>query len=279
LENFLELDFTITPAYEGRDILVALLDNMGYDSFQETPNGLKAYILEEDFNEEELKQLFLFSSDEFTLSYTKDKLENKNWNEEWETNYSPIFIDDKIHIRAPFHPAKPEFEIELLIVPKMSFGTGHHQTTRLVSRLMLDMDIKGKKLLDMGTGTGVLAILAEKRGAEPITAIDNFEWAVENTAENAEANDCKHITALHGDAALLPGMSFDVVLANINRNVLLEDMKIYIETLTPQGRLLISGFFENDFEMLHSEAVKHGMELVKKVTEDRWMACHFQRLP
>lgn len=276
MENFLELDFTITPAYEGRDILVAMLDNMGYDSFQETPHGLKAYILEEDFNEEELNELFLFKSEEFNLSYTKEKLENKNWNEEWETNYSPIFIDDKIHIRAPFHPVKPEFEIELLIVPKMSFGTGHHQTTRLVSRLMLDMDLKGKKLLDMGTGTGVLAILAEKRGAAPITAIDNFEWAVENTIENAEANGCKGITALHGDAALLPGMSFDVVLANINRNVLLQDMKTYIETLTPKGRLVISGFFENDFEMLHAEAVKHRMELINKVVEDRWMSCHFQ---
>lgn len=272
----MELDFTITPAFEGRDILLALLDNMGYDSFQETPHGLKAYILEEDFDEASLNQLYLFDSDQFELSYVKDKLENKNWNEEWETNYSPIFIDDRIHIRAPFHPAKPEFEIELLIVPKMSFGTGHHQTTRLVSRLMLELDIKGKEVLDMGTGTGVLAVLAEKRGASAITAIDNFGWAVENTEENAIANGCANITAVHGDAAVLPGRKFDIVLANINRNVLLEDMKSYIETLRPEGHLLISGFFENDFEMLHSEATKYGTTLINKETEDRWMACHFQ---
>lgn len=276
MENFLELDFTISPVEEGRDILLALLDNMGYDSFQETAQGLKAYILEEDFDEDALGELFLFHSDDFKLSYTKDKLENKNWNEEWETHYSPIFIDDKIHIRAPFHPSRPEFEIELLITPKMSFGTGHHQTTRLVSKLIMQMDLKGKQVLDMGTGTGVLAILAKKRGAASVTAIDNFEWAVENTEENAEANNCVDIEARHGDADLLSGLSFDVVLANINRNVLMDDMKSYIDTLTPGGQLLISGFFENDFEMLHSEATRYGARLVNKITEDRWMACHFQ---
>lgn len=277
MKEYLEIDFTITPAEGGRDIMLALLDNLGYDSFEETPKGLKAYILEKDFNESELKELFIFQSDEYEVTYTTDKLENKNWNEEWETNYQPIFIDDQIHIRAPFHEAKPEYPIELLITPKMSFGTGHHQTTRLVSRLMLQMDLKDKKVLDMGTGTGVLAILAEKRGAKEIEAIDNFEWAAENTAENAEANNCKNITALHGDATLLPGKSFEIVLANINRNVLMEDMKSYVDTLPSGGHLLISGFFEHDFEMLNDKATECGTTLVNKIKEDRWMACHYQK--
>lgn len=277
MKEYLEIDFTITPAEGGRDIMLALLDNLGYDSFEETPKGLKAYILEKDFNESELKELFIFQSDEYEVTYTTDKLENKNWNEEWETNYQPIFIDDQIHIRAPFHEAKPEYPIELLITPKMSFGTGHHQTTRLVSRLMLQMDLKDKKVLDMGTGTGVLAILAEKRGAREIEAIDNFEWAAENTAENAEANNCKNITALHGDATLLPGKSFEIVLANINRNVLMEDMKSYVDTLPSGGHLLISGFFEHDFEMLNDKATECGTTLVNKIKEDRWMACHYQK--
>ena len=277
MKEYLEIDFTITPAEGGRDIMLALLDNLGYDSFEETPKGLKAYILEKDFNESELKELFIFQSGEYEVTYTTDKLENKNWNEEWETNYQPIFIDDQIHIRAPFHEAKPEYPIELLITPKMSFGTGHHQTTRLVSRLMLQMDLKDKKVLDMGTGTGVLAILAEKRGAKEIEAIDNFEWAAENTAENAEANNCKNITALHGDATLLPGKSFEIVLANINRNVLMEDMKSYVDTLPSGGHLLISGFFEHDFEMLNDKATECGTTLVNKIKEDRWMACHYQK--
>ena len=277
MKEYLEIDFTITPAEGGRDIMLALLDNLGYDSFEETPRGLKAYILEKDFNESELKELFIFQSDDYEVTYTTDKLENKNWNEEWETNYQPIFIDDQIHIRAPFHEAKPEYPIELLITPKMSFGTGHHQTTRLVSRLMLQMDLKDKKILDMGTGTGVLAILAEKRGAKEIEAIDNFEWAAENTAENAEANNCKNITALHGDATLLPGKSFEIVLANINRNVLMEDMKSYVDTLPSGGHLLISGFFEHDFEMLNDKATECGTTLVNKIKEDRWMACHYQK--
>lgn len=275
MKNYLEIDFTLKPNGHGRDILLAMLDSMGYDSFQETPEGLKAYILEEDFDKDELESLFMFHSDEWDISYAVDRLENKNWNEEWETNYEPIEIDDQVYIRAPFHASKSDFPLEILITPKMSFGTGHHQTTRLMTRLMLPMDLKGKKLLDMGTGTGILAILAEKLGATAVDAIDNFEWAVENTAENAEANACKNITAIHGDAAALEGKHYDVVVANINRNVLLEDMKTYRNTLSEGGHLLISGFFEVDFDQLHEQATSLGGRLVNKVNEQRWAACHY----
>lgn len=276
MKPYLEIDFTLKPNGHGRDILLAMLDNMGYDSFQETPEGLKAYILEDDFNKEELESLFLFSSDEWDISYSVDKLENKNWNEEWETNYEPIRIDDQVHIRAPFHASQGDVPLEILITPKMSFGTGHHQTTRLMTKLMLQMDFSGKKVLDMGTGTGILAIVAEKRGATSIDAIDNFEWAVENTAENAQANDCEKITAIHGDAAALEGRSYDAVVANINRNVLLEDMKTYRSTLSEGGDLLISGFFEVDFKQLDEQATSMGARLVNKITEERWTACHYK---
>ncbi len=277
MKEYLVVDFTIDPVDEGRDILLALLDNLGYDSFEETNYGLKAYIFERDFDAEALEQLFVFQSKAFELSYTTDKLENKNWNEEWETNYEPIMIDDAVYIRAPFHSARPEFPREILIVPKMSFGTGHHQTTRLMVKLMLKTELKGKKVLDMGTGTGILAILAEMMEAEKVVAIDNFDWAVENTAENAAANGCRKIEAVHGDATALAGREFDVVIANINRNVLLEDMQAYVDTLNPKGQLLISGFFEQDFELLNQEATKYGLRLVGKIQEDRWTACHYQR--
>jgi ribosomal protein L11 methyltransferase len=278
MKPYLVVEFNITPAEVGRDILLAMLDVEGYDSFEETPNGLKAYILEEAFDEEGLKALPIMNSDEISIQYETDKLENKNWNEEWETYYDPIDIDGKVYVRAPFHDEKPGYPITIIIEPKMSFGTGHHQTTRLMSRAILELDMTGKTVLDMGTGTGVLAILARKRGANAITAIDNFEWAVENTAENAERNGCGDIKALHGDAELLKGMAYDTVLANINRNVLLEDMKSYIDTLSLDGELVISGFFENDFELLNDEVTHHGMELVNKWSEDRWLACHYKKL-
>lgn len=273
MKNYLLIDFTIDPV-EGRDILLAMLDVSGYDSFEETEGGLKAYILEQDWDEEAMRQLPLFSSSEFKISYTVGKLEDKNWNEEWETNYDPIYIEDQIHIRAPFH-AEENFPIQLLIEPKMSFGTGHHQTTRLMSMMLLKMDVSNKKLLDMGTGTGVLAILAEKLGATDILAIDNFDWAVENTIENAERNGCSAIKALLGEAPALEGLNFDVVLANINRNVLLEDMKSYVRTLQSGGELVISGFFEDDFELLNEQATSLGLEMVNKLNEDRWCCCHY----
>lgn len=285
MESFLVIEFEIDPVEPGRDILLAVLDIEGYDSFEETDTGLKAYILEQDFDEEVLQALDVMQSPDFKITYQKDRLENKNWNEEWETNYSPIDIDGKVYIRAPFHEPKEGYPYEIVIMPKMSFGTGHHQTTRLMSRLLLSMDVEGKRVLDMGTGTGILAILASYRGAGQVTAIDNFEWAIENTAENVERNNCENVEALLGDAESLHNLEFDVVLANINRNVLLEDMKKYIETLNGGAKdllplhpmMAISGFFEEDFELLHNEASANGMELVKKINEDRWVACLYKK--
>lgn len=275
MKPYLVVKFTVEPVDPGRDILLAILGVEEYDSFEETPEGLNAFIIEEDFDEVRLKELAIMNSSDFKIEYQVDKLETKNWNEEWETNYEPIDLDGQVYIRAPFHSSKSEYPIEIIIEPKMSFGTGHHQTTRLMSRLILQMNLEDKKVLDMGTGTGVLAILAEIQKAKEILAIDNFEWAVENTIENAQKNNCEKIKALHGDAGALKDLSFDVVFANINRNVLLEDMKTYIDTLPVGGELVLSGFFEVDFNLLNDEAIHHKMELVNKTGEDRWLACHY----
>ncbi len=274
MKEFLEIDFKVQPP-EAVEMLIAMLDNEGYDSFQETDYGLKAYILEKDFSQQHLDELYLLNHPEYSISYTIDRLENKNWNEEWETNYSPIEVDDRLYIRAPFHPKASGYPLQLVIVPKMSFGTGHHQTTRLMARLLLNLDLKGKKVLDMGTGTGILAVLCEKLGAASVDAIDNFEWAAENTRENAALNGCTRINPEHGDALLLNGRSYDMVVANINRNVLLEDIKFYRKTLGKGGLLLLSGFFEDDLDLIQQEVAHKGGKLVSTEKEDRWMACQF----
>ncbi len=276
MEPFLVLEFKVDPVEPGRDILLACLDEMEYDSFEETAEGLKAYILEGDFKEAELKSHWLLNSKDFTISYDLDKLENKNWNEEWETNYKPIDIEGQVYIRAPFHEPS-QAKMELVIEPKMSFGTGHHQTTRLMVKLMLSQDFKSKKVLDMGTGTGVLAIVAEKLGADYVMAIDNFEWAVENTAENAERNSCTNIECLHGDADALKEDNYDIILANINRNVLLDDMHVYVKSMAVNSYILFSGFFEQDFGMIQDEAKSLGLELQDYLQEDRWISARFKR--
>lgn len=277
MKNYLVLDFTIKPIEPGRDILLALLDNLGYDSFEESPQGLKAYILEEDFKQEELEDLGIFQSEEFEISWSSEKLDTINWNEEWERNYEPVVLGEKLLIRAPFHEGQGQFEHEIVIEPKMSFGTGHHFTTRLMSEAMFKLDFSDKKVLDMGTGTGILAILAQQLGAREIDAIDNFEWAVENTAENAQRNGADKVKAEWGDVNLLSGRSYDLILANINRNVLLEDMGAYVETLKTGGSILFSGFFAHDFELIDAEASKQGLKFQSRIEEERWQCVNYQK--
>ncbi len=275
MEPFLVIDMEITPAEEGRDVVLAFLSDTVFDSFEETEKGLKGYILEKDWQPGLLENLEVVKNQSIQLIYTTEKLENINWNEEWERHYDPISIDKDIYIHAPFHKNDPAFRFNLLIEPKMSFGTGHHQTTRLMCKLLMQMDVAGKKVLDMGTGTGVLAILAEKLGATKVTAIDNFEWAVENTAENAQRNTCVTIEAIHGDAEVLKGKMFDTILANINRNVLLDDMETYVACLPKDGTLSMSGFFIEDKNLILDEAMRLGMIETETVEEGKWAACSF----
>lgn len=278
MKDFLVVHLVVMPQEPTREILIALLSGEGYDSFEETEDGLKAYILIKDFKAAVLENLPYLQQENITWSYTTEPLSTINWNEEWERNYQPVFVDKDLHIRAPFHPAKEGFKHEIVIEPKMSFGTGHHQTTRLMATLMFKLSWHHEVVLDMGTGTGVLAILAEKLGAEKVLAIDNFDWAAENTKENAQRNNCTKVEAKLGDATHLEGLEFTSILANINRNVLLEDMPAYASTLKAGGKLIMSGFLSKDFDKINSLALRLGFELKDKIELQNWLCCYYQKV-
>ena len=197
-----------------------------------------------------------------------------NWNEEWEKNFEPIDVDRKCHVRAPFHE-KTNAEYDIVIEPKMSFGTGHHETTHMMIQHILETDFNGKKTLDMGCGTAILAILAEMKGAEPIDAIDIDNWCYLNSIENAERNNCKHISVYEGDASLLAGKNYDIIIANINRNILLNDMEHYVNCLNANGTLFLSGFYTEDIPVITESCTKNGLSYVKQFERNNWVALKF----
>lgn len=238
-------------------LYMAFLGDMGFESFREEGRDLFGYILVGDYNDnKEEVDAYLGS---IPLSVVKTEIEKENWNALWESNFEQIVVTDKCVVRAPFHPASGA-EIEVVIMPKMSFGTGHHQTTRLMMEAILEGDVHGKKCLDMGCGTAVLAILAALRGAESVDAIDIDEWAYENGLENVEDNGVAAVVNMFcGDAELLKEQRYDTIFANINRNILLRDMKRYVNVLKDGGELYMSGFLEEDIDALLDEALKHGL--------------------
>ena len=220
--NYYELTVQLSDFDRWNDILIAYLADLDYESFQEESPAIKAYVQESSYNGEALQTLFneLQSEQDVIQSFEVKLIPQQNWNAQWESQFEPVFIGDEIRVVAPFHRLDPFTGIEILIEPKMSFGTGHHQTTHLMCESMMGMDFGSKRVLDMGSGTGVLAILAEKRGATDIVAIDIEEWSAENCADNALKNDCQHIQSLHGGMEVIPSEPFDYILANINKNVL-----------------------------------------------------------
>ena len=266
----------ITTNEENVEILQALFSQFEFDSFVDTDNGFDAYIVSDLLNntvDNELKELQM----QFDFTYNSKELENKNWNEEWEKNFHPIIIENKCLIRADFHPQNENVEHEIIITPKMSFGTGHHATTYQVVNKMIDLDFKNKSVLDMGCGTGVLAILAKKRGSTYTVGIDIDEWSVTNSIENIERNRTNDIEIKQGDATLLGNyQKFDVILANINRNILLNDMKHYASVLQKNGDILFSGFYIEDIPLIVEEAKKHNFTLIDQSERDNWSLLHFQ---
>ena len=272
--NYIELEFFDTDQ-EKRDILVALLAEIGFDSFQESETGFSAYIPEDAFNKNILEEEVLekFQS----ISYSVSKIAQANWNETWEKNFEPIQIGD-VYIRAPFHERKEDVKYELVIEPKMSFGTGHHATTSLMVLEMLKTDFREKSVLDMGCGTSLLAILASKLGAKNILAIDIDDWAVENSRENCLRNNTPEIVVHKGDASLIKGKSFDIILANINRNVLIEDLHQYAESLNPGGEILLSGFYESDMDAIKDSATKEGLEYKAYDVLNQWAVLRFRKV-
>lgn len=275
--EYLEFKFKISPIQPWKDILEAELGEVGFESFADTDDGVDAYVQEENFDEDSFKNISVLSNGLCEIEFKKNKVIPKNWNEEWEKNFSPINVDNKCVIRAPFHEAT-DADFEIIIEPKMSFGTGHHQTTHLMISYILDMDVKNMKVMDMGCGTGILAILAAQKGATEVEAIDIDEWAFENTMENAQRNNVDFIKGAKGDASLLAGNeNYDLFIANINRNILINDMPTYAKSIKIGGQMLLSGFYESDINQLVAETEKHGFVLEEKRNKESWAALRFTK--
>jgi len=271
---YIGYDFKVSPLQPGTEILIAELGYAGFESFVETEEGVLAYIQKEEWNAAILEDINILDSEEFKIEYTFSEIEQVNWNEEWEKNFDPIEVDGKCTVRAPFHPKK-NFEYEIVIEPKMSFGTGHHETTFMMMQFILENDFKNKTVLDMGCGTAVLAILAEMRGASKLDAIDIDEWCFENSMENIQRNNCKNISVFLGNASLLSNREYDVIIANINRNILLNDMQAYMESLNDVGELYLSGFYLEDLPIITETCNNLGFTFVENKEKNNWVAAKF----
>jgi ribosomal protein L11 methyltransferase len=268
--NYQEVTFILDPLLPAREVLVAELAELGFESFVETDEGVKAYIVSSDWNEGLLAELMTSQMEDQKIEWSSSEIEAINWNAEWEKSFDPIIADSKCLIRAPFHEVEGSFEYVINIEPKMSFGTGHHSTTHLMIGEMMNMDWKGKHVLDMGAGTAVLAILAEMMGAESSDAIDIDEWAYLNSIENLERNNCSRIKSYQGGAELLTDQVYDTILANINRNILLRDMKEYVKVLKTGGEILFSGFYVQDIPELERVGGELGLKLVLQRERNEW---------
>lgn len=272
--HYIEYQFTIEPLQPASDILIAELGEAGFESFVENEDGISAYIQQKDWFETILEDIQILNSEEFSISYHKNIIEQVNWNEEWEKNFNPIIVDDVCSVRAPFHE-KPNTAYDIVIEPKMSFGTGHHETTHMMIQHILKNDMTDKTVLDMGCGTAVLAILAEMKGAKQLDAIDIDNWCYLNSIENAERNNCRNITVLEGDASILEGKKYDVIIANINRNILLNDIQHYAECLNNSGVLFLSGFYKDDIDAIEDECKKYRLKPAETIERNHWVALKF----
>ena len=271
---YIEYNFTVAPKEPGTEILIAELGFAGFESFVENDNGVTADIQKEEWNADILAGISILNSDEFSISFQKNEVEQTNWNAEWEKNFEAIQVNDLVSIRAPFHEDK-KLQYDIVIEPKMSFGTGHHETTHMMIQHLLELDLDNKSTLDMGCGTGILAIFAEMKGAKPIDGIDIDNWCYLNSIENAERNNCKHISFYEGDASLLKTQKYDVIIANINRNILLADMKTYTDCLLQNGVLLLSGFYKEDIPTIDVEVSKYGLQLQKTIERNNWVSLKY----
>jgi len=278
--NYYELHFTLINAEDyQQDLLINELADIGFDTFQQAEFGFNAYVSEADFDKQVLDDRIAHFRGKFHFSYEINLIPQQNWNEVWESNFEPIQIRDKVWVRATFHQAKPEFPIEIIIDPKMAFGTGHHETTSMMMGMMLDSDFNGKKILDMGCGTGILAILAEKLGAADLAAVDLDLTCYDSTIENTQLNGCGHIRAFCGSKEAIPIEQYDIILANINRNILLDQMDRYAWVLKPGGELLLSGFYEiPDLAIITDEAAKYGLKYAGHEKNKEWVAAKYIKM-
>lgn len=271
--DFIEINFSIYPYEEYiSDVLALELGEIGFDSFIPSLEGLSAFIPKSAFDELKIKNLLSDFPFEASIDYKVTQIESKNWNEEWEKNYfEPIVIGNDCVIHSSFHKNIPKATYDIVIDPKMAFGTGHHETTSLVISQLLLMDLSGKTLLDMGCGTAVLAILGSMRGAKDIVAIDIDTWCTENSIENIAINKISNVDIKLGGAELLKDLHFDIILANINRNILLTDIEYYAACLSSGGELYMSGFYVEDIPLIEAEANKNGLKLLEFKEKNNWV--------
>ncbi|MBR5911179.1 MAG: 50S ribosomal protein L11 methyltransferase [Bacteroidales bacterium] len=269
-----EYTFTVPSSDIQHDMLVSMLAEIGFDSFMDEDRGLKAYCSADCRDDFAVEDLLLEPSFSGIQLLKVEVMPDKDWNELWEASYQPVVVNDRCRVRAPFHEPDSRFEFDLVIEPKMSFGTANHETTAQIIQLMLETDIQGKEVLDMGSGTAVLAILAKKLGAARTVAIDNDEWAYRNAFTNTELNGISDIEIVLGDASAIQG-SFDVVLANINRNILLRDMYLYVNAMQPEAHIFFSGFYTEDLESIKTEAERLGLRYCRHLSRNNWVAAEF----
>lgn len=276
--SYIEICLSIPQTEIERELLPSILEEVGCDSFMEDETFFKAYCPEESFNLESIKNTL--NNSEFLTNVqvlSAEKMPNKDWNEIWESSYEPAIVNSKCRIRAPFHEPNKSYQYDLLIEPKMSFGTAHHETTSQIIDLMIDADFKEKNVLDMGSGTGVLAILAKKLGANQVVAIDNDEWAYRNALDNIKLNDTNDIIVELGDAQTIGDRKFNIILANINRNILLRDMAYYEKSLFKNGLIFFSGFYLEDLQAIQNEATKLSLTYQKHICKNNWTATIFSK--
>ncbi len=274
--NHLEFKISLAPFYPASEILVAKLGEIGFESFVEDEPYILAYILKSDFNDFNLTQVLNEMESFSKIKIEKKEIPKENWNKRWENSFEPITLGDFCIIRAPFHSSNPNIKHEIIIEPKMSFGTGHHETTQLMIELMKGIDFADKKVLDMGSGTGILAILAEQLGAKSILAIDIEEWAFENMNENLERNNCSRIkTKLGGEEQLPEDENYDIILANINKNILKSQFETYAKLQLANQRMLISGFFQTDLKELSNRLQDYNYALEISIVENLWTSALF----
>ncbi|MGB5437836.1 MAG: 50S ribosomal protein L11 methyltransferase [Maribacter sp.] len=271
---YIEYNFEISPLQPTSDILIAELGEAGFESFVEHETGIQAYIQKSEWREDILNEVMILGNSNVTIHYDRKELEQENWNATWERNFNPIRVGEQCEVRAPFHE-KSALTYDIVIEPKMSFGTGHHETTHMMLQFILAHDFQGKTVLDMGSGTGVLAILAEMRGATSVDAIDVDNWCYLNAKENVERNHCSHVKVYEGDATLLKEQRYDVIIANINRNILLSDIPVYVKCLAENGQLFLSGFYKEDIPLITEKCVKSGLKLEKILEKNNWVAVKY----
>ncbi len=272
---YLEIDLRLTPNDPWRDVMIAQMGLLGFESFVYSSHGFKAYIPKNDFREKDFLKIDVFEIHGLNIKWETKVIPPQNWNRRWEENFSPTMVREHCVVRTDFHPPE-NVEYELVITPKMSFGTGHHETTQMMISFLLDLNCNNKSVLDMGSGTGVLGILAEKKGARAVLAVDNDPWCVENTQENLELNKCLNSKTEFSNTVPLKN-TFDMVLANINRNVLLEQISDYGHILVPEGDLLLSGFYFKDLGIVQNACQREGFRFIRNLEKKNWVADYFTK--